>query len=376
MKSLRTSTSSRVRKALIATSSMAVAAAAYVAVPASPANAASVAGSTPATGCKMLSATKTRLVGADGRTVSPTAAKAVRAAAGKELTYRLPGGATMSTIVPPQGFRPQTAAPATARAFGFDAPDNPKALAAWRNRYKDYRETVPSVPCLGASGKSALRFTTYSNNWGGYVANGHSNYNQVYNDQNIPTYYTNCGADNRTLAAPWIGLGGFRGSSKLIQQGFASGSSVGSTTQGASLWYEYLNSAHQNPPVYIGHTSKTGHVISQYMSYSSGKVGFHWYDRTARSGWSPVNVSGLSSYYDGSTADYITERPYGFKLRKFSKQTFSAAGAKYGSTFKDLFKLPNTEVRLTTNGRSSDPALFTDKRSSSSAFYQTWKRCS
>ncbi|MFE0388414.1 hypothetical protein ACFW1F_30625 [Streptomyces bungoensis] len=259
-------------------------------------NAASAAGSTPATGCTLLNATKTRLVGADGKTVSPTAAKAVRAEA-------------------------------------------------------------------------------YSTNWGGYVANGHSNYNEVYNDQNIPKYYTDCGADNKTLAAPWIGLGGYN-SAKLIQQGFASGSSVGSTTQGVSLWYEYLNAAHQNPPVYIGHTLKTGHVISQYMTYSSGKVGFHGYDRTAGSGWSPVNVSGLSSYYDGSTADYITERPYGFKLRKFSKQTFSAAGARYVSTFKDLFKLPNNEVRLTTNGRSSGAALFTDTRSSASAFSQTWKRCS
>ncbi|UXY25132.1 hypothetical protein [Streptomyces sp. HUAS TT20] len=299
----------------------------------------------------------------------------MRAAAGQELTYRLPGGATMSTVVPPQGFRPQTAAPATARAYGFDAPDNPKALAVWRAKYKGYRETIPSVPCLGTSPLSSPRFTAYSSNWGGYVATGHSNYNEVYDDQNIPTYSTSCGPNRTTLAGSWIGLGGYIHSTKLIQQGFASGSS-GTATQGASLWFEYLNSAHQNPPVYIGHTTKTGHVISQYMTYSSGKVGFHWYDRTAGSGWSPVNVSGLSGYYDGKTADYITERPSGFKLRKFSRQTFSAAGARYGSTFKDLFKLSTTEVRMTTNGTSSGAALNTNTRSSSSKFYQTWKRCS
>ncbi|MEU9986068.1 hypothetical protein AB0E10_04530 [Streptomyces sp. NPDC048045] len=281
----------------------------------------------------------------------------------------------MTTTVPPRGFRPQTAAPATARAYGFDAPDNPKALTAWRAKYKGYRETVPSVPCLGSTPLSAPRFTVYSANWGGYMATGHSNYNEVYDDQNIPTYYGNCGSANTTLAAPWIGLGGYR-SSKLIQQGFASGSSVGGTLQGASLWYEYLSSQHPNPPVYIGHTTKTGHVISQYMTYGSGKAGFHWYDRTAGSGWSPVTVSGLSGYYDGTTADYINERVYGVKLRKFSRQTFSAAGARYGSTFKDLFKLPNTEVRLTSNGASSGAALFSDTHSSSSAFYQTWKRCS
>ncbi|MGW2572560.1 hypothetical protein [Streptomyces sp. NPDC001537] len=300
------------------------------------------------------------------------AAQSVRASAGKELTYSLPGGATMTTIIPPKGFRPQTAAPATARAFGFNAPDNPRALVAWRAKYKGYRGTTPSVPCLAPSRKSSLR-ASYSSNWGGYVATGHSNYNEVYDDQNIPTYSTSCGSNSNTMASPWIGLGGFR-STKLIQQGFDAGASA-TATQGARLWYEYLNSAHQNPLVYIGHTTKTGHVISQAMTYRSGKVVFHWYDRTAGSGWSDVTVSGLSSYYDGTTADYITERPYG-KLRKFSRQTFSAAGASYGSTFKDLFKLATTEVRLTTNGSSSGAAMFTDTHSTSSSFYQTWKRCS
>lgn len=370
MKPSRATASSRVRKVLVVASSMVVAAAAFVATPA---NAAPGADSAPAKGCRTLSATQTRLVGADGKTVSASAAQAVRAAAGKELTYRLPGGATMTTIVPPQGFRPQTAAPATARAYGFDAPNNAKALAAWRAKYNGYRETIPSVPCLGPSGKSALRFA-YSGNWGGYVATGHSNYNEVHDDQNIPTYSASCGSNSTAVAAPWIGVGGLH-TGKLIQQGFVSGSST-TATQGASLWYEYLNPAHANPPVYIGHTTKAGHVISQYMTYSSGKVGFHWYDRTAGSGWTPVTVSGLSSYYDGTTADYITERPLGFKLRKFSRQTLSAAGGRYGSTFKNLFALPTTEEKLTTNGAASGAAMFTDTRSSSTAFYQTWKRCS
>ncbi len=380
MSPFRATTVSRVRKVLVAASSMAIATAAYVAVPATTAHAAPVADTASATGCTPLSATRTRLIGSDGRTVSTSAAAVVRAAAGKELTYSLPDGVTMSTVVPPQGFRPQTAAPATARAYGFNAPDNPTALAAWRAKYKGYRETVPSVPCLGGSGSSAVRFTKYSGNWGGYMGTGHSNYNEVYDDQNIPTYYTTCGANTASLAAPWIGLGGWN-SGKLIQQGFASGSSStqngpGTATQGASLWFEYLNAAHENPPVYIGRTTKTNHVISQYMTYTAGKVVFHWYDRTAGSGWSPVTVNSLSSYYDGTTADFITEKPYGFKLRKFSRQTLSAAGARYGSTSKNLFSLPNTEVRLTTNGVSSGAALFTDTRSSTSAFYQTWKRCS
>jgi hypothetical protein len=200
---------------------------------------------------------------------------------------------------------------AAARAYGFDAPNNARAPAAWRAKYNGYRETIPSVPCLGTSGKSSLRFA-YGGNRGGYVATGHSNCNEVYNDQNIPTCHASCGSNSTAVATPWIGVGGYH-SGKLIQQGFVSGSS-GTATQGASPWYEYLNPAHGNPPVHIGHTTKTGHVISQYMTYSTGKVGFHWYDRTAGSGWTPATVSsshapGVACAGSGPTQVRVSLRP-------------------------------------------------------------------
>ena len=108
-------------------------------------------------GCTRLEPTRVRLVSADGRTVPPTAPAAVKERAATELFYAMPGGLVASTIIPPAGFLPQDAEPATARAFGFDAPDDPLALAVWRARYRGMRRIIPSVPCLAhRSGSSAF----------------------------------------------------------------------------------------------------------------------------------------------------------------------------------------------------------------------------
>jgi len=139
---------------------------------------------------------------------------------------------------------------------------------------------------------------------------------------------------------------------------------------------EYLNAQHPNPPVYIGSTTRTGDVISESMTYSGGRVTFHWYDRTNGQAWSDVHVSGLSSYYDGTTADFISERPGGFKLRYFTPyQGFNGSGAKYGSTYANLFALSNTEVRLVN--QSGDVLMrSTRKPSTNHAFTQDALLCS
>jgi hypothetical protein len=145
------------------------------------------------------------------------------------------------------------------------------------------------------------------------------------------------------------------------------------------MWYEYLNSAHQNLPVFFpgGSTTRTGDTISMYITYSGGTATFHWYDRTTGTGWNPVSQPNLSSYYDGSTAEWINEWPHSaYNLRKFSQQTFSAGGAEWGTTFADIFNLPLTHAQLTTNGASSGAAMISDFKSSSSSFYQNWLRCS
>jgi len=115
-----------------------------------------------------------------------------------------------------------------------------------------------------------------------------------------------------------------------------------------------------------------------YMTYASGTTVFHWYDRTSGVSYSPVTVTGASGYYNGAAADYITERPGGYSLRRFSTMYFAAAGARYGGTvYTNMGALPFDTAVLTTNGSSSGAKMITTSPAPySTAFNQTWVRCS
>jgi hypothetical protein len=88
--------------------------------------------------CTPLPLIASTYIAADGSTLGPNATDADRRAAANKRVYRLPDGMTTSMIIPPVGFNPATASPATAKAFGFD--DQEK-------NYSGYRGTIASVPC-------------------------------------------------------------------------------------------------------------------------------------------------------------------------------------------------------------------------------------
>ncbi len=337
-----------------------------------PADRASGTGSAAASSaCKPLTARSTRLVGADGHQVAATATTAERSKAATVHTYRLPSGLTFSMTTPPASFNPVTASVEEARAFGFPKPTDPTALAAWKAKYKGYRGMASfQAPCAN----SDVRWgTSYFSNWSGIVNTGHTNYDEVYDDQTIPTYSSTCPVSS-SLVGHWIGLGGYKTTS-LLQEGF--NPEVGSNTA-VDLWWQAISSTHNNPPVTIATTTSIGHTISMYMTYASGTTVFHWYDRTSGVSYSPVTVTGASGYYNGAAADYITERPGGYSLRRFSTMYFAAAGARYGGTvYTNMGALPFDTAVLTTNGSSSGAKMITTSPAPySTAFNQTWVRCS
>jgi hypothetical protein len=93
--------------------------------------------SVPGGSCRPLPLVSTTYIAADDSRLGPNATDADRRKAAIKKEYLLPDGRTMSTIIPPDGFDPETADPATARVFGFDEP----------KRYAGYRGTIESVPC-------------------------------------------------------------------------------------------------------------------------------------------------------------------------------------------------------------------------------------
>lgn len=318
-------------------------------------------------------------IGRSGAKLRATASLTARLHAGRKVVYALPGGSTVSTVVPPAGFRPQSAPVAVDRAYGFDPPSGSRALAKWRNGYRGYRGTIQSRPCVahnhgllhvlsGSSGSSTRAIK--SGDWGGYLLKGHDNYNEVYDTQRMPTYGTRCGPNVDTMASTWIGLGGYH-HPRLIQEGFDAGRTW-TTTNGVRLWYEYLNRKHRNPLVYIGEAHHLKSQIAQYMTYHRGTVTFHWYNETTHFQWSPVTRHNLSGYYDGTTAEIITEWPPNtLALRNFSRIFISGAGARHGSTFRPFFRNPWLRVWLENGGR----ILESQAKEGPASFYERWRRC-
>jgi hypothetical protein len=368
-------------RALIASSVTALAAATFAASPTALADTASTPSQNQS--CTPLPLAASTYIAADGSTLPDTAKDADRGAAANKRVYLLPDGMTTSMIIPPVGFNPATASPATAKAFGFD--DQEK-------NYSGYRGTIASAPCashvvhsvreLSTQGTDGPTHTVYgSSNWGGYVAKGYSNYNEVYDSQQIPTYLATCGSDYNTDTSPWIGLGGFYGSNDgLLQQGWDSGWEYGALN-GAHFWYEYEKGNSNNGSIYIGSDQNAGDVISQYMTYStanSGTTVFHWYNQTTGYRWPAQTVTGSAYFYTGNAADFITERPGGVQpLRQFTTQYFTGAGAFHGSTASNLFNLPYDYAKLTTDGTDSGAKLIysTIETGSSSAFHQDFAQC-
>lgn len=327
----------------------------------------------PNDGCTPVPVESVRYLNSQGATVPAPASASSRRAAGRRLFYRLPGGAIMETTVPPAGFDPFKASPRLDRAFGLPVPTDVARLAAWRVRHVG-TTVVPSMPCIG---QGSMRYaTTGSTNWGGWVATAHT-YTRVYDDQSIPKYATTaaCGGIAGSAVAHWIGLGG-HSSARLIQQGFATSST---STNGVRLWFEYLNAAHSNPPIYVANTGRTGDVISENLVYSASNGGtatFNWYDRTARIQYTPSTLRNVAGYYSGMSGDFVSEVPEGYALRQFSSETFSAMGARYGATYANLSNLPRDHVLLTTDGRTTAAQLLTvNAVSPSNVFNEHWVRC-
>lgn len=294
-----------------------------------------------------------------------------RATSGVRTTYRQPDGSTVWTVTPPTGFKPQTASVRTDRAFGFEPPQAGARLAAWRKQAAQWTGTNPSVPCVDPHApRNYPVWNSVNSGWSGFVAIKHRGYHQVSANARIPRWGTRCGANVNTSTSAWVGLGG-AWSKRLIQEGFAAGSSQ-RRTLGGRMWYELLNRYHANNPVYIGSTRRTGDAIALNMSYHGGTVVFHWYDRTTHRRWAPVHLHGKKSYYDGKTAEWVVEKSNGFRLRHFTRLNMWNAKASYGRHHVRLFHLPHGVANLRN---SSGQTLIAKRRTGVGSFRSYFRRC-
>lgn len=314
---------------------------------------------------------------------------------GKIYVYVIDGVENMFPV-PPEGFHPLTASDEALEIYGFPPrPSDPDELAKWTENMSAWKETpIPEIeqtervhgfmqPApMGTISPLAVTGTSCSTNWSGYVATGGKNaFAQVQGDFVQPTVQSGC--NSNTYESTWVGLGG-NTSSSLVQTGTAMNTRNGGRNYYA--WYEYLSTSHPNPEiVFTKVTVRPGDRIHCYCSFQRANNKFNAYVANNTNGTSQsviVNISS-SEYYDGTSAEFINERP---SLSNGS-QSWTAPLTRYGttnwtncqvfrttSTWTNLGSLSTTRlIMVSDDGRRT---LATPSGLSGRTFTSTWNNYS
>lgn len=223
---------------------------------------------------------------------------------GTKYTFQLAGHEGYE-IIPPKGFNPSSADNAELQEMNLPTrPAAGAALTSWLKSMASYKGVSTPAFCQGAPvtkiqpGATATH-TAYTN-WAGYIDTGRT-YTQVVSHW-TQNYSHTCNCAGPTDEVTWVGLGGVNGG--LIQAGTRLYSN---TTPYA--WWEYVGSDNSGVSIQQMGNVAAGDDIAALVNWSPnhGSASFELTDN----GTYLINFGMLlgSQYYDGSTAEFINERP-------------------------------------------------------------------
>lgn len=260
---------------------------------------------------------------------------------GSTYTYRYgTEGETYTIGQPPPGFRPEKASDDELHRYGF--PPRPvdvggkewtqESLTEWENLVSGYKEAAPPVACEGpiapySINNEPVEYAHWTKAWAGHIQHV-----EGFGERAVATIgkfyepsgnaYPSC--KENALVANWMGLGGFENES-LIQAGTGT-----ATNNQHTAWWEALAPSGSLPPQYypalvFGPSSYMGF----YAGYNKAELKAYFYLSNESTGQVIPVVAGLGEkYYNGSTAEAITERPAGkekgtnYPLLNFNWETF------------------------------------------------------
>jgi hypothetical protein len=317
---------------------------------------------------------------------------------GEIYTYPTPIG-TVTEPVPPAGFQPLQATDEQLALYGFPArPTDPDALAAWTSLLSAYQTSSPPSQCWNLNAPVAdfkqssdgiqplvVAYDT-SPNWGGYVAEPSSSnlFKGVAGEYHQPPRKsTSC---TNARQSEWVGLGGYgtfsNGGFGLIQDGTefdTSGSPYG--------FYEWIGSNSAG--------GATTGVAAQHFSIGVG-VGDHIYVSTTyapstgiatfyienqTTGTQQTFKAKTAQWYDGSTTDWIVERPGPFGGQPGHLQNFNSVswtGAEAFNTANDWVYLDSTHEQINITMKQNGTTFAQTGGvggANGGAFTTTWEHC-
>lgn len=224
--------------------------------------------------------------------------------------YDVHGMAT-SEIVPPTGFRPLSASDADLKLYGFPPrPTEPAALAHWQRNMAAWKGSGTLNALCESNQSGSLTVTAKSRNWaGGMTVNGSQTADTFYAADGEfvqQGFVSSCsGLQSYTT---WTGLGGYN-QKQLIQAGTIL--QTPSPTAPIRMFYETISPTDPRPAaIWTDLTVSPGDQVEAYNYFDTfDNHAFTFvYDITTGLSHNQTIPNALN-YYDGSTADFITEAP-------------------------------------------------------------------
>lgn len=241
-------------------------------------------------------------------------------------------------------------------AFADDQTPNPSLIPdfaeikacesnTWDTAYSTGQVSIDDEFCL-----SSESFTTFRTDhlWSGMIAADRTqDIIEVKGRFTTPQSSDTC---SNSAWGAWIGLGGYF-QPRLIQMGIEPKRNIWGGYQ-YQLWVEYLNDATPNPAIRISsRVYDPGVSLLLSVSYNklTHKALFYAQDSTGASPFSSTTTLDLSSYYDGSSAEWISEkRLSNYPIYDFNAMSYNDDQVKLANgVWKNMGDEATTALTLT-----------------------------
>jgi hypothetical protein len=308
---------------------------------------------------------------------------------GKIYTYAI-GEQTYSIPQPPPGFRPKSASDETLEAYGFPPrPSDPESLQLWEKMVSAYKSSAPPIACKGPTppipnAEPVFHGKRVTNlNWSGIEDAAPNNPAQWAGvtgrfTQANGTAHQSC--KSNAIVSSWTGLGGdpgLAGNSALLQSGtdaYASG--------GYDAWEEWISSEGYANGVYVPLTVRPGDLIEEGTLYGTAyghpAESVYFYNTNITTGEQFIGIlSGMGpKYYDGSSTEFIDERPSGntgyYPLLNFGSIPWSWGLSLTSNGYWNEMGVPNHYRDTMANGGGTllaEPGLMESGHSFTDHYY-------
>jgi len=268
---------------------------------------------------------------------------------GKAYVYQIDGDVRTYKVPPPR-FDALNATAAQLAEYDFPPrPTSGPELSSWRSMMGRVHIVQPPpalimlpVEALPNSSPSS----TPSANWSGYEATGQT-YNYINGQWNeLQALSTPC---NNNEVVTWVGMGGDYGSQTLVQAG--TGVNVSGLGQ-HQAWSEVLPKEQGLVPV-LGLYAHAGYRFTVDIQRGVSPYNtFYLYDSYSGNG---ASFEDNQIAFDGSTAEFIVERPYNnrgkyfYQLTNFDWMTWMYAVFANNGT-QQIGNYPNHSIEMRNNG--------------------------